>query len=365
VCRDEDRAVGGIDAEAMDVNGPAVGRCVRASAAVLAPAPLTAAATCCDDERRDGGRYRTDDSNQRSLLKLRGRPSDKTAVRHLAISIVTAVVLAPSAFGARGDADVAALQVGLKARGLYTGPIDGLHGPATSAAVRRLTGPAVPPAADLSAWRLRLGAYGRFTLGTRVLRPGVSGWDVAAFKFLLAWRGFPSGPLEAHYTQRTATAVRKFQLSVGLAADGAAGPATIAAARLTGPQPPSLALPPVALEPSGWFGPRGSRFHSGIDYPTPTGTTVAAAARGRVSFAGWDGGGYGYLVTIDHGGGLHTMYAHLSRVAVRVGQPIAAGATLGRSGASGLSDGPHLHFEVRLGGAAVDPLSALPDAHRH
>ena len=107
------------------------------------------------------------------------------------------------------------------------------------------------------------------------------------------------------------------------------------------------------------FGPRGNRFHTGIDYRSGRGTPVVAAASGRVTFAGFSAGGWGRLVTIAHGGGTRTMYAHLSRVGVRVGQYVQSGQRIGRVGSSGNSTGPHLHFEVRVRGAAVDPMTGL------
>ena len=107
------------------------------------------------------------------------------------------------------------------------------------------------------------------------------------------------------------------------------------------------------------FGPRGDRFHTGIDYPAQTGAPVVAAAAGRVTWAGWRTGGWGLLVVVDHGRGLRTLYAHLSRAHVVVGQRLLAGSLLGRVGASGRSSGPHLHFEARIRGAAVDPGPAL------
>jgi murein DD-endopeptidase MepM/ murein hydrolase activator NlpD len=274
-----------------------------------------------------------------------------------AAALIAMLALAPAATAAVGDADVAALQVALRARGFYSGPINGIIGPQTSDALGKLSPRA--PGASVNDARAALGAYGRYTLGSRTLRPGLAGWDVAAFQFLLAWQGFPSGPFNGSYSARTATAVRSFQTSVGLSADGIAGPVTIAAVRRPPPRSPRRLAPPVALAPSGFFGPRHDRFHAGIDYPAPAGTAVRAAAGGRVTFAGWDVGGYGFLVTIDHGGGLQTMYAHLARVAVRVGETVRSGAVVARSGASGLSSGPHLHFELRLRAAALDPLPAL------
>ncbi len=107
------------------------------------------------------------------------------------------------------------------------------------------------------------------------------------------------------------------------------------------------------------FGPRGDMFHPGIDYPAPSGTSVRAAGRGTVTFAGWDSGGYGNLVVILHPRGVRSMYAHLSRIGVRTGQSVVAGTAIGAVGSTGFSTGPHLHFELRLGTAAIDPLTAL------
>jgi murein DD-endopeptidase MepM/ murein hydrolase activator NlpD len=86
---------------------------------------------------------------------------------------------------------------------------------------------------------------------------------------------------------------------------------------------------------------------------------VGAAAPGRVIFAAHDPSGYGNLVEVDHGGGVVSMYAHLSGFSVRIGQSIATGTRVGRIGSSGESTGPHLHFEVRVRGAAVDPVPAF------
>jgi murein DD-endopeptidase MepM/ murein hydrolase activator NlpD len=86
---------------------------------------------------------------------------------------------------------------------------------------------------------------------------------------------------------------------------------------------------------------------------------VHAAASGRVVHAGWDSGGYGYLVTVRHRNGVRTMYAHLARIRVDRHQWVTAGTLVGDVGASGEATGPHLHFEVRVRGAAVNPLPAL------
>jgi murein DD-endopeptidase MepM/ murein hydrolase activator NlpD len=141
--------------------------------------------------------------------------------------------------------------------------------------------------------------------------------------------------------------------------DGVAGSGTFRALRAPLPTCPiSLAWPLQATIESP-FGPRGIGFHPGIDLSAPTGTPVGAAAAGRVVFAGFDGGGYGNLVEVAHGNGVLSMYAHLSAFSVSVGQSVATGTRVGRVGSTGESTGPHLHFEVRVRGAAVDPVSAL------
>jgi murein DD-endopeptidase MepM/ murein hydrolase activator NlpD len=106
------------------------------------------------------------------------------------------------------------------------------------------------------------------------------------------------------------------------------------------------------------FGWRWGRMHEGIDLGAAYGTPIAAAASGVVIYAGWEGG-YGNLVVIDHGGGLATAYGHQSRIAVSVGQSVSQGETIGYVGSTGHSTGPHLHFEVRVNGQAVDPLGYL------
>ena len=95
-------------------------------------------------------------------------------------------------------------------------------------------------------------------------------------------------------------------------------------------------------------------FHSGMDFRAGTGTPVLAAAGGTVTFSGTNGG-YGKMVEIDHGNGFATRYAHMSQLGVTVGQSIAGGQQLGLSGSTGRSTGPHLHFEVRRNGSAIDP----------
>jgi murein DD-endopeptidase MepM/ murein hydrolase activator NlpD len=106
------------------------------------------------------------------------------------------------------------------------------------------------------------------------------------------------------------------------------------------------------------YGMRWGRMHEGIDIAAGTGTPIWAAADGTVIHAGWLGG-YGNLVVLDHGNGLATAYAHASAILVGVGQQVAQGETVSLVGSTGNSSGPHLHFEVRVNGSAVDPLLYL------
>ena len=112
------------------------------------------------------------------------------------------------------------------------------------------------------------------------------------------------------------------------------------------------------------FGPRLDPFirrmalHTGVDLREDVGEPVRATGGGRVVSAGWSGG-YGNMVEIDHGNGLSTRYGHMSAINVAEGQSIAVGAILGRVGSTGRSTGPHLHYEVRIDGEAVDPTRFL------
>lgn len=101
---------------------------------------------------------------------------------------------------------------------------------------------------------------------------------------------------------------------------------------------------------------RGSNHH-GIDLAVNTGTPVVTTSAGEVAFAGWSGG-YGLLVVVDHGGGIQTRYGHLSHIAVTPGMGLEQGQLIGRSGSTGRSTGPHVHYEVRVDGRPVDPLQS-------
>jgi len=102
---------------------------------------------------------------------------------------------------------------------------------------------------------------------------------------------------------------------------------------------------------------RFSRFHGGIDFGARWGSPIVAAADGVVAGAGWNGG-YGRQVQVVHGGGIATSYSHMSAIAAAPGTPVRQGQVIGYVGSSGLSTGPHLHFEVRAGGRPVNPLTA-------
>jgi len=118
---------------------------------------------------------------------------------------------------------------------------------------------------------------------------------------------------------------------------------------------------PVVGTLNDYFGsPRGGgTYHSGIDLGAPTGTPIAAAASGQVVLVS-AGGGYGNYVVIRHDDGTETLYAHLSEIWVAQGQWVGQGESIGAVGATGWATGPHLHFEVRVGGVPVDPLYYLP-----
>ena len=127
----------------------------------------------------------------------------------------------------------------------------------------------------------------------------------------------------------------------------------------------ALVFPVIAPRLSSQFGNRihpvrkFSRFHQGVDLAAPEASHVRAVLPGRVVFAG-PHAGYGNLVTIDHGKGYASLYAHLSQIKVRIGAEVPAGALIGRVGSTGETTGPHLHFEWRKDGKSIDPLKVFP-----
>lgn len=129
-------------------------------------------------------------------------------------------------------------------------------------------------------------------------------------------------------------------------------------------------IPPTYIKPisggrlSSGFGRRSrptrgaSTYHKGVDWAIPTGSSVVASCGGTVARAGW-GSGYGYVVYINHPDGRQTRYGHLSKVLVSAGQKVTQGQRIALSGNTGVSTGPHLHFEILIGGSQVNPLQYL------
>ena len=129
-------------------------------------------------------------------------------------------------------------------------------------------------------------------------------------------------------------------------------------------------IPPTYIKPlsggrlSSTFGRRkaptkgASTYHKGVDWATPTGTAVVASSGGVVAKAGW-GSGYGYVVYINHPDGRQTRYAHNSKVLVSAGQTVTQGQKIALSGNTGISSGPHVHFEMLIGGTQVNPLNYI------
>lgn len=184
------------------------------------------------------------------------------------------------------------------------------------------------------------------------LRPGQTLNDLAATYDVelasLEWKGGPAEPRagEQVFVPRPTTVPQADALRLGA---GQAG-------RFVWP------LRGRISSPFGWRTHpilRERHLHTGLDIAVPEGTPIHAAAAGRVSQVGWSGD-YGILIVVDHQGGYSTYYAHLSRTRVEVGQYVEQGQALGLSGNTGLSTGPHLHFEIREGAVPVDPLIYLP-----
>lgn len=107
------------------------------------------------------------------------------------------------------------------------------------------------------------------------------------------------------------------------------------------------------------FGPRWGTIHRGLDIAAPTGTPIVSSDSGKITYAGYNSGGYGYMVKVSHGNGFETLYAHCSQLYVSVGDVVSAGDTIAAVGSTGNSTGPHLHFEVIQNGTKVNPENYL------
>ncbi len=281
---------------------------------------------------------------------------------------VAALVAMPAASASAASADVAALQVAMRSLGLYPHPVDGITGPWTRSAVRSFQsrrGLAVDGIAGPHT-RRALGRHGRPRLGSRLIKRGDRGWDVAELQFLLRIRGFGQGGLDGDFGPATGAAVRGFQRAAHIGVDGVAGEVTLRALRrrvvTAAPGGPVRFLRPVSGSIGDGFGWVGGRRHTGVDFPQPMGTPVGAAGVGVVASAGWNSGGYGNLVVVRHRLGFETWYAHLSQIAVSPGQSVEGGSRIGYVGSTGYSTGPHLHFEVRHFGTPIDPVPYLLDS---
>jgi peptidoglycan hydrolase-like protein with peptidoglycan-binding domain len=298
-------------------------------------------------------------------------PFNRVVTGGIALAVGCLLVFsAPVAAGPK----VAAVQVALKRLGLYNATVDGVRGPLTKAAIvhfQRRRGLAVDGVVGPQT-RQAFGKRGRPAFGSRTMKRGDRGWDVAAMQYILARRGYPPGAIDAVFGPMTDGALRNFQRAYGLSSDGLAGPQTIAALRhgrasrgipggTTPVSGPVRLLRPVPGRIGDGFGaPRGrGRRHTGIDFPVQAGTRIGAAGVGVVEFAGWNTGGYGNLVVVRHRLGYATWYAHMSRIAVSAGQSVTGGTTLGYVGSTGHATGPHLHFELRRNAVPIDPVPYL------
>ena len=295
-------------------------------------------------------------------------------IRAIGAAALTAVVLAAMAAPSQASipARVAALQSALTALHLYSGCVDGVRGPLTRhgiVAFQRRRGLHVDGIAGPQT-RRALGWRGRPGLGSRVMRYGDKGWDVAALQFLLQRAGHGPGRADGLFGPLTRAAVVRAQEAAGIGVDGLAGPVTIRSLR-TGaggdngeaPTGPVRFLRPVPGPIGSPFGaPRGDHTHTGVDFPVPYGTPIGAAGVGTVIYAAYNYGGYGNLVVIQHRLGYTSWYGHMSSITANVGEHVVGGTRIGYVGATGDATGPHLHFEVRHYDTPINPVPLLLSA---
>jgi murein DD-endopeptidase MepM/ murein hydrolase activator NlpD len=285
-----------------------------------------------------------------------------------ALALILTALAAPAPADA-SPAKVAALQSALLGLRLYHGFVDGINGPLTRHGIRALQrrrglhvdGIAGPETRRALGWR------GRHGLESRVMRYGDKGWDVAALQFLLQRAGHGPGRADGLFGPLTRAAVVLAQEAAGIGVDGLAGPATIRSLRSgsggnigEAPSGPVRFLRPVPGPIGDPFGaPRNGYTHTGVDFPEPEGTPIAAAGVGTVIYAAYNGGGYGNLVVIQHRLGYTSWYGHMSRIAAYVGEDVAGGTRIGYVGSTGDATGPHLHFEVRHYDTPINPVPLL------
>jgi murein DD-endopeptidase MepM/ murein hydrolase activator NlpD len=295
----------------------------------------------------------------------------------LGAMVLVALALAVPPPAAASPASTAALQAALRQLQLYEGHVDGIGGPLTRRAVvafQRRRGLAADGVAGPRT-RRALGWRGRPGLGSRTMRLGNRGWDVAALQYLLQRAGHGAGRADGLFGPLTRAAVMRAQDAAGIGVDGLAGPATIRSLRggksapsapgpsgpSPGPSGPVSFYRPVAGPIGDGFGVSrgGGRVHEGLDFPVPFGTSVQAAGVGTTIFAGYNAGGYGNLVVVQHRLGYTTWYAHLSSITTSVGAAVEGDVQVGLVGSTGYSTGPHLHFEVRRYDTPIDPMPMM------
>jgi murein DD-endopeptidase MepM/ murein hydrolase activator NlpD len=288
-----------------------------------------------------------------------------------ALALILTALLAPAPADA-SPAKVAALQSALQSLQLYDGYVDGIEGPLTRRAIlalqrrRGLAGDGIfgPRTRRALGWR------GRPGLGSRAMRNGNRGWDVAAMQYLLQRAGHGPGRADGLFGPLTEAAVRRAQEAAGIGVDGIAGPETLRALRGGGgggsegtgsaPAGPVRFLRPVPGPIGDPFGaPRNGYTHTGVDFPEPEGTPIAAAGVGTVIYAAYNGGGYGNLVVIQHRLGYTSWYGHMSEITAYIGEDVVGGTRIGYVGSTGDATGPHLHFEVRHYDTPINPVPLL------
>ncbi|WP_264327087.1 peptidoglycan DD-metalloendopeptidase family protein [Romeriopsis navalis] len=188
-------------------------------------------------------------------------------------------------------------------------------------------------------------------------------------------RNFVQPKLKSETKEKSAPSTNRQVVARATFGSAAYAPVTPAVQKMVAPNLPAMGredaflpggkvskgyiMPSKGLLSSG-YGWRWGRMHRGIDIAAPVGTPIVASAAGRVSYARWNNGGYGYLVELEHEDGTMTRYAHNSRILVKEGQEVAQGQQISAMGSTGFSTGPHLHFEIhKRGRGAVNPMAFL------
>jgi peptidoglycan hydrolase-like protein with peptidoglycan-binding domain len=252
------------------------------------------------------------------------------------------------------DPNVAGLQTALAVKGFYRGPIDGIRGPRTTAALRALQQKFQLASADLVGRRTlsALGTLGRPRYGTRVLKRGMVGLDVGGLQFELRYHGFPNGE-RGSFGRETLLALKRFQRFAGIPADGVAGRATYDALAKPPPVAPKLRPPLAVVE-------RAVAAGSAVELSCPYAAPVAASIGGTVIFSGNRTRGYGYTVITRDARGFEIVYGHLARIDVRKGHRVVPGALVGLAGWTGKTRAKtSLRLELRLRGAQLDAFDAF------